>query len=120
MLSVPEYKDHKSTWRLVTLARSVGPRSPSTSSETEKEVTFLGHQVSREGVRPDPANIGKVLNWPTPSNDVEAKGFLGLCGYYAKFIPEYAEVSKPLREAANQKGAILWTTELGVFFDKLK
>ena len=86
----------------------------------KKEVTFLGHQVSREGVRPDPANIEKVLSWPKPSNDVEAKGFLGLCGYYAKFIPEYAEVSKPLREAANQKGAIRWTTELAVSFDKLK
>ena len=86
----------------------------------KKEVTFLGHQVSREGIRPDPSNIEKVLSWPRPNNDAEAKSFLGLCGYYAKFIPDYAEVIKPLREASNRKGTIDWTTDLTTSFNMLK
>ena len=86
----------------------------------KKEVTFLGHHVTREGIRPDPSNIEKVLNWPKPATDGEMKSFLGLCGYYAKFIPEYAEVSRPLRETANQKGVIRWTTELEAAFGVLK
>ena len=85
-----------------------------------KEVTFLGHRVSREGIGPDPSNVEKVLNWPRPRNDAEARSFLGLCGYYAKFIPDYAEVSKPMREASNRKGTIEWTTELTRSFDMLK
>ena len=85
-----------------------------------KEVTFLGHHVTREGIQPDPANIEKVLNWPNPTTDIEAKSFLGLCGYYAKFIPNYAEVSRPLREAANQSGALMWSSELEAAFKALK
>ena len=85
-----------------------------------KEVTFLGHHVTREGIRPDPTNIEKVLKWPNPTTEVEVKGFLGLCGYYSKFIPNYAEVSRPLREAANQSGALRWTSEMEAAFDTLK
>ena len=85
-----------------------------------KEVTFLGHHVTREGIRPDPTNIEKVLKWPNPTTEVEVKGFLGLCGYYSKFIPNYAEISRPLREAANQSGALRWTSEMEAAFDTLK
>ena len=93
---------------------------PQKCSIGRKEVTFLGHHISREGIRPDPSNVEKVLSWPKPRNDAEAKSFLGLCGYYAKFIPQYTEVSKPLREMANRNGDIRWTDELTRSFENLK
>ena len=114
--------DHLSTLKEVfTCIRSAGLKlKPEKCFIGRSEVTFLGHHVGRDGIRPDPSNIDKVINWPRPNNDAEAKGFLGLCGYYAKFIPQYAEVSKPLREVASQKGTILWTTDTEVSFNKLK
>lgn len=84
------------------------------------EVTFLGHQVSAAGVSPDPRNIEKVLNWPPPATDQEMHSFLGLCGYYARFVPGYAELTKPLRFAAMNKGALHWTDGMRESFQKLR
>ena len=56
-----------------------------------RSVTFLGHMVSEKGIVPDPSNVDKVQNYPTPRSVAEVRGFLGLASYYRKFIPDFAK-----------------------------
>jgi len=51
------------------------------------ELNYLGHVVTSEGVRPDPAKVKAVNEFPIPKNITDVKSFLGLAGYYRKFIP---------------------------------
>ena len=86
----------------------------------KREVTFLGHRVSAEGIAPDPSNTEKVRQWPEPQTAAEMLSFLGLCGYYMRFVPGYAEVSKPLREAASAKDTLVWSEAMRTAFQELK
>lgn len=61
-----------------------------------KEVEFLGHVVTTEGVRPNPRKVEAVKNWPLPRTPKELKSFLGTVSYYRRFIPRFAHVAKPL------------------------
>ena len=85
-----------------------------------REVTFLGHLISEEGIRPDPNKVAKVLAWPLPTSDEEMKSFLGLCGYYARFIQNYAAITKPLRDATMVDGQVKWSGTMRNAFDHLK
>lgn len=61
-----------------------------------KEVAYLGHLITQEGVKPNPAKIECIHNFPVPTTPKEIKSFLGLAGYYRRFIPNFAKISKPL------------------------
>ena len=69
---------------------------PSKCSLLQKSVTFLGHIVSAEGVATDPEKVRLVREWPTPTNLTELRSFLGLAGYYRKYISGYARIASPL------------------------
>jgi hypothetical protein len=61
-----------------------------------KELRYLGHVVSESGIRPDPEKVNAVQDFPIPSNLKELRAFLGLSGYYRKFIPGYSGIAAPL------------------------
>jgi hypothetical protein len=61
-----------------------------------KEVKYIGHIVSEEGIQEDPDKIDKVKNWPTPKNPDEVRSFLGFVGYYRKFIQNFSKIARPL------------------------
>ena len=71
-----------------------------------KEVTYLGHVVTDQGVRPDPSKIKAISKYPIPSTTTEIKSFLGLLGYYRRFIANFADVTKPMTRCL-KKGNVI-------------
>ena len=63
-----------------------------------KEVSFLGHIVSAEGIRVDPAKIEVVVNWKPPRSVIEVRSFLGLAGYYRRFVKGFSIIASPLTQ----------------------
>ncbi|XP_076065272.1 uncharacterized protein LOC143039284 [Oratosquilla oratoria] len=62
----------------------------------EKEVAYLGHVISQDGIKPQPDKVRAIKTFPRPARQKELLSFLGLAGYYRKFIPNFAEISLPL------------------------
>ena len=62
------------------------------------ELKFLGHIVSVDGMRPDPAKVATVRDWPTPVSVYEVRSFLGLANYFRKYIRGYSTVAAPLTD----------------------
>lgn len=71
------------------------------------EVKYLGHLISREGIRANPEKIEKVKNWVLPSTSKELEAFIGLAGYYRKLIKAFASREAPLRDAVKAKPFIM-------------
>ena len=61
-----------------------------------KEVGFLGHVISREGIAIDPNKVVTMTNWEVPTTVGEIRSFLGLAGYYRRFIENFSKIAKPM------------------------
>lgn len=86
----------------------------------QKEVAFLGHIITPEGVKPNPDKIEIIQNWPIPQNDKELRGFLGILGYYRKFIRDFAKVAKPLTNCLRKGETITHSSEFVAAFERCK
>ena len=85
-----------------------------------KEVEFLGHLVTPLGVQTDPAKVAKVVDWPRPTGVDEVRAFLGLCGYYRRFVDGFAGIAAPLHSLTRAGRVFEWTERCTVAFGKLK
>lgn len=70
------------------------------------ETSFLGHIICNDGVKPNPDKIKAIENYPLPKTATEIKRFLGLIGYYRKFIPDFARLTKPLTQCLKKGSKI--------------
>ena len=89
----------------------------------KKEVEYLGHVVSAQGVRPDPKKIETVKNWPQPQNQSEVRSFLGLTNYFRRFVMGYAKIADPLIALTAKNMDVTpfpWTRDCTDAFEALK
>ena len=93
---------------------------PTKCEFAKRQVKFLGHQVSAEGIQPDPSNIEKVKNFPLPRTAKEIQQFLGLASYYRRFIKNFAHIAAPLHELVRKEIDFEWTPGRTEAFNILK
>ncbi|KAJ0833047.1 putative nucleotidyltransferase, Ribonuclease H [Helianthus annuus] len=85
-----------------------------------REVHFLGHVVNKDGIHVDPAKIDSIKNWPTPKTPTEVRQFLGLAGYYRRFIQGFSKIAQPLTTLTQKGVTYKWNEAQESAFQRLK
>ncbi|XP_063920701.1 uncharacterized protein LOC135135549 [Zophobas morio] len=85
-----------------------------------KEISYLGHVITENGVKPNPEKICAISDYPRPTNTKTIKQFLGLLGYYRKFIKNFAAIAKPLTSLLKKDIAFVWGPEQELSFTTFK
>ncbi|KAD2805507.1 hypothetical protein E3N88_38884 [Mikania micrantha] len=84
------------------------------------QVAFLGHVVSAEGIMMDPAKIEAITKWPRPTSATEVRSFLGLAGYYRRFVEGFSVIALPLTQLLRKGVKYSWNEEREKSFEELK
>ncbi|GKC19135.1 putative reverse transcriptase domain-containing protein [Tanacetum coccineum] len=84
------------------------------------EVQFLGHVVNCDGIHVDPSKVESVKNWKTPESSTEISSFLGLAGYYQRFIKNFSKIAKPLTLLTQKNKTYVWGNKQDEAFCILK
>ncbi|GKB06259.1 putative reverse transcriptase domain-containing protein [Tanacetum coccineum] len=88
--------------------------------KSKEEHEFLGHVVNRDGIYVDPSKVESVKNWKTPESPTEIRSFLGLAGYYRRFIENFSKIAKPLTLLTQKNKAYVWGDKQDEAFQILK
>ncbi|GJX00745.1 hypothetical protein Tco_0184658 [Tanacetum coccineum] len=72
------------------------------------QVQFLGHVIDSEGIHVDPAKIESIKDWTSPKSPTEIRQFLGLAGYYRRFIEGFSKIAKPMTKLTQKKVKFEW------------
>ncbi|KAL7297217.1 hypothetical protein TKK_0009623 [Trichogramma kaykai] len=100
----------KANWKL----------EPDTCEVLKREVSYLGHLISKDGIKPDPKKIEAVKLFPDPKNQKNVRQFIGLAGYCRRFIDHFAKKAKPLTLLLQKDIPFMWDGECERAFDTLK
>ena len=83
-------------------------------------MAFLGHVVSSQGVTVDPTKIEAILKWPRPTKVGEVRSFLGLAGYYRRFVQDFSKISAALTHLTKKRKPFIWTPKCEQSFLELR
>ena len=115
------FEDHLQQIKAVERLKEAGLKlQPPKCCFFQKKVQYLGHIVSEDGIATDPSKVGKVAQWPTPSTAREVQQFLGLAGYYRRFIQNFSAIAKPLHKLTEWTSNFNWTNDCETSFKQLK
>ncbi|GJR78057.1 putative reverse transcriptase domain-containing protein [Tanacetum coccineum] len=84
------------------------------------KVQFLGHVIDSEGIHVDPAKIESIKDWTSPKSPTEIRQFLGLAGYYRRFIEGFSKIAKPMTKLTQKKVKFVWSDKQEAAFQLLK
>ena len=85
-----------------------------------KEVNYLGHRVTEEGLLPDSSLLAAIREIPPPKTPTEVRSFLGLAGYYRRYVKGFAAIAAPLHALTRKDAVFHWTEDCQAAFDRLK
>ncbi|KAJ9544937.1 hypothetical protein OSB04_024644 [Centaurea solstitialis] len=115
-------KDHEQHLRLI-LELLKAEKLYATFSKCEfwiREVHFLGHLVNKEGIHVDPTKIEAIKKWEAPKTPTEIRQFLGLAGYYRRFIANFSKITQPLTTLTQKDKKFIWGEKQEEAFQLLK
>ncbi|GJW60147.1 putative reverse transcriptase domain-containing protein [Tanacetum coccineum] len=98
-----------------TMVNQRGERQCQTS-----QVQFLGHVIDCQGIHVDPAKIESIKDWASPKTPTEIRQFLGLAGYYRRFIEGFSKIAKPMTKLTQKKDRLEWGDKQEAAFQTLK
>ena len=84
------------------------------------EVKFLGYILSEKGILPDPEKVAAIERFPRPNRPKDIRAFLGMCNFYRRFQPEFANLAKPLQRLIQKDVTWSWNSEEEIAFNTLK
>jgi hypothetical protein len=83
-------------------------------------IHFLGHVISDEGIIVDPVKVEAIMEWPAPTNVPEVHSFMGLAGYYRRFVEGSSKIENPITELQKKNKKFVWTEKCTEAFRRLK
>jgi hypothetical protein len=83
-------------------------------------VKFLGHTISKDGISMDPSEVQEFMDWKPPKSVHQIRSFLGLAGYYCRFIPDFSRIAKPMTELLKKGVKYVWSEECDQAFHTLR
>ena len=117
--SLEEHLDHLS--QVFSRLQKVGLKlHPSKCQFAFPEVPYLGHIISAKGISPNPDKVRAVRDYPVPTSVRAIREFLGIAGYYRRFIPNFAKVAQPLYHLIKKDVQYMWSSACQEAFTRLK
>ena len=80
----------------------------------------MGHTISSEGISVDPSKVQEVMDWKPPTSVHQIRSFLGLAGYYRRFIPDFSRIAKPMTELLKKDIKFKWDAKCDKAFHTLR
>ena len=84
------------------------------------QVEFLGHVISKDGIAVNPEKVKAILEWEAPKNPKAIRGFLGMAGYYRRFIEGFSKIAGPMTKLLRKNTPFEWTEKCEQSFQELK
>ncbi|GJW88539.1 putative reverse transcriptase domain-containing protein [Tanacetum coccineum] len=94
--------------------------APAVFMDLMNRVQFLGHVIDSEGIHVDPTKIESIKDWTSPKSPTEIRQFLGLAGYYRRFIEGFSKIAKPMTKLTQKKVKFVWSDKQEAAFQLLK
>jgi len=107
-------------WSFSYFSKISGKVKMSKCHFAQRQLRYLGHVISEDGVATDPDKINAILQWPVPQSVKELRSFLGLAGYYRRFVKHFGIISKPLMDLLRKGAVYVWTDIQDKAFSALK